>query len=46
MATLKEITALEEEIKSILDDAELQTLVDLSRKLRLGLIEKLNGLKS
>jgi DNA-binding MarR family transcriptional regulator len=46
MATLKEIYALEEEIRSCLDDGELQVLVDLSRKLRLRLIEKLTGLKS
>jgi len=46
MSTLKEVTALEEEVKSCLDEGELQVLVDLSRKLRLRLIEKLTGLKS
>jgi DNA-binding MarR family transcriptional regulator len=46
MTRLKAITSLEEEIRSCLDDGELQTLVDLSRKLRLKLIEKLTGLKS
>lgn len=46
MARLKAVTSLEEEIRSCLDDGELQTIVDLTRKLRLKLIEKLTGLKS
>lgn len=46
MARLKVVKSLEEEIRSCLDDGELQTIVDLTRKLRLGLIEKLTGLKS
>jgi len=45
-ARLKVLKSLEEEIKSCLDDGELQIIVDLTRKLRLGLIEKLTGLKS
>ncbi len=43
---LKALTSLEEELRSCLDDNELQTLVGLTRKLRLGLIEKITGLKS
>lgn len=46
MARLKVVKSLEEEIRSCLDDGELQTIVDLTRKLRLKLIEKLTGLKS
>ena len=46
MTKLKVVTSLEEEIRSCLDDDELKTLVDLTRKLRLKLIEKLTGLKS
>ena len=45
-ARLKVLKSLEEEIKSCLDDDELRTIVDLTRKLRLRLIEKLTGLKS
>jgi MarR family transcriptional regulator, negative regulator of the multidrug operon emrRAB len=40
---LKGLAALDEEIKSVLDDKEIKTLVDLSRKLRLGLIKKLSN---
>jgi DNA-binding MarR family transcriptional regulator len=43
---LKVLKSLEEEIRSCLDDGELRIIVDLTRKLRLGLIEKLTGLKS
>jgi MarR family transcriptional repressor of emrRAB len=46
MDKLNVIKSLEEEIRSCLDDGELQTIVDLTRKLRLKLIEKLTGLKS
>ena len=46
MTKLKAITSLEEEIRSCLDEGELKTLVDLTRKLRLKLIEKITGLKS
>jgi MarR family transcriptional repressor of emrRAB len=46
MTKLKVVTALEEEIRSYLDDGELKTLVNLTRKLRLKLIEKITGLKS
>jgi len=46
MTRLKAITSLEEEIRSCLDEGELKTLVDLTRKLRLALIEKITGLKS
>lgn len=45
-ARLKVLKSLEEEIRSFLDDGELQIIVDLTRKLRLRLIEKLTGLKS
>ena len=45
-ARLKVLKSLEEEITSCLDDGELQLIVDLTRKLRLRLIEKLTGLKS
>ena len=37
MTKLKAIKSLEKEIRSCLDDGELQTLVDLTRKLRLQL---------
>lgn len=43
---LKKLTSLEEEVRSCLDDGELNSLVGLTRKLRLALIEKLTGLKS
>ena len=43
---LKVVKSLEEEIRTCLDDGELQTILDLTRKLRLKLIEKLTGLKS
>jgi DNA-binding MarR family transcriptional regulator len=46
ITNLKCLTPLEEEVRSCLDDSELQTLIDLSRKLRLKLLEKLTGLKS
>jgi len=46
MTRLKVVTSLEEEIRSCLDDGELRIIVDLTRKLRLRLIEKLTGLKS
>jgi DNA-binding MarR family transcriptional regulator len=42
----KILKSLEEEITSCLDDGELRIIVDLTRKLRLRLIEKLTGLKS
>ena len=42
---LKVIKPLEEEIASCLDNSELRTVVDLTRKLRLKLIEKLTGLR-
>jgi len=45
-ARFKVLKSLEDEIKSCLDDGELRLIVDLTRKLRLGLIEKLTGLKS
>lgn len=45
-ARLKVLKSLEEEITSFLDDGELRIIVDLTRKLRLRLIEKLTGLKS
>lgn len=45
-AKLKIIESLEEEVRSCLDEDELRTMVDLTRKLRLRLIEKLTGLKS
>lgn len=43
---LRVLKSLEEEIRSCLDDGELEVLIDLTRKLRLRLIEKLTGLKS
>jgi DNA-binding MarR family transcriptional regulator len=46
MAKLDMLTSLEDELKSFLDDDELQTLVALTRKLRLAMIEKITGLKS
>ena len=45
-ARLKALKSLEEEIRSCLDDGEIRIIVDLTRKLRLRLIEKLTGLKS
>jgi DNA-binding MarR family transcriptional regulator len=39
------IKSLEEEVRSCLDEGELRIVVDLTRKLRLKLIEKLTGLK-
>jgi len=45
-ARFKVLKSLEKEITSCLDDGELRTLVNLTRKLRLRLIEKLTGLKS
>ena len=42
---LKGLTALDEEIRSILNENEIRTLIDISRKLRLGLIEKLTNLQ-
>ena len=45
-ARFKVLKSLEKEITSCLDDGELRILVDLTRKLRLRLIEKLTGLKS
>jgi len=45
-ARLKVVKSLEEEIRSCLDDGELRIIVDLTRKLRLRLLEKLTGLKS
>ena len=45
-ARFKALKSLEEEITSCLDDGELRIIVDLTRKLRLRLIEKLTGLKS
>ena len=46
MDRLKVVKSLEEEIRTCLDEGELQTILDLTRKLRLKLIEKLTGLKS
>jgi DNA-binding MarR family transcriptional regulator len=46
MARLKVIKSLEKEIRTCLDDHELETVVDLTRKLRLKLIERLTGLQS
>lgn len=46
MRRLRAVTRLEDEVRSCLDDSELQTLVTLTRKLRLKLIEKITGLKS
>ena len=45
-ARFKVLKSLEKEITSCLDDGELRITVDLTRKLRLRLIEKLTGLKS
>lgn len=45
-ARFKVLKSLEEEITSCLDDGELRIIVNLTRKLRLRLIEKLTGLKS
>jgi DNA-binding MarR family transcriptional regulator len=46
MTRIDTLTCLEDELKSFLNDGELQTLVGLTRKLRLAMIEKLTGLKS
>jgi DNA-binding MarR family transcriptional regulator len=46
MSHLKELDALEKEIKACLEPDELPLLVGLSRKLRLKLIENITGLKS
>ena len=43
---LRKLASLEREIGECLKPDELQQFVDLSRKLRLALIEKLTGLKS
>ena len=40
------LTSFEDELKSFLNDGELHTLVYLTRKLRLAMIEKITGLKS
>ena len=45
-ARFKVLKSLEKEITSCLDDGELRIMVNLTRKLRLRLIEKLTGLKS
>jgi DNA-binding MarR family transcriptional regulator len=45
-ARFKVLKSLEKEITSCLDDGELRIIVNLTRKLRLRLIEKLTGLKS
>jgi DNA-binding MarR family transcriptional regulator len=45
-ARFKVLKSLEDEIKSCLDDGELRLIVNLTRKLRLRLLEKLTGLKS
>ena len=45
-ARLKVLKSLEKEITSCLDEGELRIMVNLTRKLRLRLIEKLTGLKS
>ena len=45
-ARFEVLKSLEDEIKSCLDDGELRIIVNLTRKLRLRLIEKLTGLKS
>lgn len=45
-ARLEVLKSLEEEIRSCLDNGELRIIVNLTRKLRLRLIEKLTGLKS
>jgi len=46
ISNLKKLGPAEEEIKKCLEDDELQTLVNLSRKLRLKLIEQITGMKS
>ena len=46
MTYLRKLASLEKEIGLCLEPAELQQFVDLSRKLRLALIERLTGLKS
>jgi DNA-binding MarR family transcriptional regulator len=40
---LKGIASLDEEIKSVLDDEEITELVNISRKLRLGLAKILSN---
>ena len=45
-ARFKVLKSLEKEITSCLNDGELRIIVNLTRKLRLRLIEKLTGLKS
>jgi len=45
-ARFKVLKSLEKEITSCLDEGELRIMVNLTRKLRLRLIEKLTGLKS
>jgi DNA-binding MarR family transcriptional regulator len=46
MTKLDTLTSLEDELRSFLDNGELLTLVGLTRKLRLAMIEKITGLKS
>ena len=46
MKYLRKLASLEKEIGLCLEPDELQNLVDISRKLRLALIERLTGLKS
>ena len=46
MTQIDMLTSFDDELKSFLDDGELQTLVYLTRKLRLAMIEKITGLKS
>jgi DNA-binding MarR family transcriptional regulator len=46
MQHLRKLASLEKEIGQCLEPDELQQFVDLSRKLRLALIERLTGLKS
>ena len=45
-ARFKVLKSLEKEITSCLDEGELRIMVNLTRKLRLRLIEKLTGLKA
>jgi DNA-binding MarR family transcriptional regulator len=46
MTHLRKLNSLESEINRCLEPGELKTFVELSRKLRLALIERLTGLKS
>ena len=46
MDCLNKLPPLQEELRACMDEGELSTLVGLSRKLRLKLIEKITGLKS